>query len=464
MPRFIDGNNEWAGDMYDPQESSGCEPPDGGIALRNLSHQNFNFAKDVRVIGLWITFEKFDRTAVQSVVMQEKRFYVIDRNNFLFNCVEQLTENELNANTVIDEEHSAAGSRDHFLHSINRFPYYRYIFGIKTHYTSVPNLFPPNSDIASLTINQSYLFTRYANTPPHEPSGGLNAARFYPLIHTDFVENTAFDANIFPQYKVKSVRFDYRVHLNLDQFHGNPRPGTAGAISPNYAGVFKDHDSNVAAYGTGILTGGTMFPAVEKPLIFEINGKGYVNGSNVLSPNSKGWDNIHWWGKRTKDSNDFFGNPTIEELHISAPGGFHAVHFHWRWGSILPANPQFNPGHLLIDPAIRNQTLKFAVVKFEASQDPMAVPLANLSMQNFFDLFNSSSPEDISHGENIVMWVSVEVNKTANINSLNGTFLIHGFFFAHNPEQSSFGTYGTTDAEYHPRSESEIRRARAWER
>jgi hypothetical protein len=34
------------------------------------------------------------------------------------------------------------------------------------------------------------------------------------------------------------------------------------------------------------------------------------------------WDNIHWWGARPGGS------------IISAPGAFHALHMHWRWGSL----------------------------------------------------------------------------------------------------------------------------------
>ncbi len=462
MASFDDFNNEWRGEI---SNLNGCEPPDGGLVLKNITHQHYNFAKDVRVIGFWITYDKIEK----SNTSQESHFYIIDRVNFSFNCIEQLKESDLNTSSSPSEESSSSPSDPaHFLHYIMRYKYYKYVFGIKARYTSKSALLPPNCEASILTITQSYLFTRKSNSPGHEPRGTLPAARFYPQIHTDFTSNQNFKSTVFPQYKIKSIRFDYRIHLNLDHFKGVPSPLPVGTISPNFAAVFKD-TSLTLPVGTSVAR--AIFAAAEKPLVLEITAKGYERGSSKLLNNSSGWDNIHWWGARTADDGTL--------THISAPGAFFAVHFHWHWG---PSNRVYIPGLVpeggkgqfrgtlsanspIIDKSIRNQTLSFAIVRYSTTKDPNMVS-TQLSHPNFFDLFTPTNPAYVSQGGNLVMWLSVEINRdTDNLNSFNGTQLIHGFFFAHSPEPPGFSpTTGSTTSEYFPNDFDTVKKQNQWER
>ena len=39
-----------------PTNSSG-EPPEGGLVVQKVRHQGYNFAKDVRVTGFWLSYD-----------------------------------------------------------------------------------------------------------------------------------------------------------------------------------------------------------------------------------------------------------------------------------------------------------------------------------------------------------------------------------------------------------------------
>src|SRR5262249_9141581 len=106
-----------------------------------------------------------------------------------------------------------------------------------------------NCEFLGLTVEQIFLFSRYGKVPIHEPSGGLEAARCHPMVKYEFSKNSAHDTT--KKYmRVRTIRFDYRLHLYLDRHHdvktnaGLPKLG-------NQAGLFADSDSKARSYTVG---------------------------------------------------------------------------------------------------------------------------------------------------------------------------------------------------------------------
>lgn len=212
----------------------------------------------------------------------------------------------------------------------------------------------------------------------------------------------------------------------------------------------------------------------------------------------KTWDNIHWWGG-------------YKDTHIpSAPGAFHALHLHWRWGGavkggMLPPTPDYGKEPQFVDSGIPLaiqkdkrylnflgplvhpdcwiQSVRFAIVKHKEND--------NTTTKEFRDKFASkfNNPALIKDGKDIMLWYSVELNKelilpaytTEDISrpigntrvtvpekklssSLNGTVFIHGLYFAHEKEPTldprhiidSYFLIGSRKEEYFPKGGSEI--------
>jgi hypothetical protein len=202
-----------------------------------------------------------------------------------------------------------------------------------------------------------------------------------------------------------------------------------------------------------------IFEALEKPLVLEIIAPGLVNGLPVFEAKDlagkpvtlRCWDNVHLWGSRGP------GAPLI-----SAPGAFHCAHMHWRWGAAAkPAgqDKRFNPGIWpdrlrsqgkvngmwgpLVDPAIWIQTIRIAVTKNDPRLDPDRVGPGGTSTKDWSAAFMPGLrpvPEDISQGEDIVLWYSAEIHRELTYDgetfqsASGGTVFIHGIFFAHDAE------------------------------
>jgi hypothetical protein len=477
MATFDDGQSEWRGEIAFPAGYQGCEPPDGGIVLKDITHQQYHFARDVRVVGFWITYVKTDKVggAIQS--KPESRFYTLERASFDFQCVEKLAGADLDLKK--QDFTKPADTKEYFLSTLRHFSHFPFTYAIRAIYKSKATFFPANCDMRSLTINQSYLFTAYSALPAHEPTGGLTAARFFPQVNTQFFASVTFNASVYPQYEVKSIRFDTRMHLTLDTFVDTPAVPTKPITAPdNFAGTFKDRETIANVPGRAAQT---IFEATEKPLIYEIAAKGFLHSTNKLTDKTT-WDNIHWWGARWETEKHLIGPPTQSRLHVSAPGAFFAVHFHWRWGGaardthrLLPNTahrtaPQFKgtitDSSPLIDPGIPDQDLQFAVTSYDTASDPDKAPAKNLSTEDFPKFFTSKTATDISNGGNLVLWVGTTFNRTGG-SALSGTHLVHGFFFAHNPEPGFVSKSGSKSAEYFPTDEKAIRAlsgATRWER
>lgn len=246
------------------------------------------------------------------------------------------------------------------------------------------------------------------------------------------------------------------------------------------------------------------FSAVEKPLVLEVATLGLDEGLSIPGPHTglsapaarpRTWDNVHWWAARGA------GRPMI-----SAPGGFHAAHVHWRWGgagSVLrpripaidttgvPSTAVAHPwgaaggSRVLVDPGIWIQTIRVAVVKNDPARDPTqpGVTVDRLSRDDWETLFSARPPEDIYSGDDLVLWYSTEVGFETTFPAVwthaisptpvagpltlrtaqTGTVFLHGVFFGHSPEQTGFGIGSRAEA-HRPDSIGTIRAARKWRR
>jgi hypothetical protein len=513
--KLADPTTNWAFTcLTDP----GGKPLAGGLVLQQVTHDGHNFAKDIRVIGIWIETELVDSSG--KVISTAKKFYALDSSTFTVSTVTTLIPKPVFNPTYgktfdyLKESDAALDFTEYF-----KEPGGNYVaYGVSAKFDA-PTLLGalPNCEYTGLALEQIFLFSRYSNSPKHEPSGGLSAARFHPMIRYQFSKNASYDDK--KQFtRVSSIRFDYRLHLFLDRHYDVATNATLAQLG-NQAGVFADSDTVLGtaavSIGSGIWnifksnTAATAmsrgsFDAVEKPLALEITAPGLAKGFSIFTTTTAGgaalnvrcWDNVHWWGSRGP------GAPLI-----SAPGAFHCAHMHWRWGAAGKAagvawNPRFNPSTWpagmpvhpaiqgmwgpLVDPAIWIQSLRLAVVKNDPRLDPnRGVALSALSKDDWKSLFNPGlgpTPSSISTGDDLVLWYSAEVHHdvtipTSSTNALppsfsvppsptyisaaSGTVFIHGLFFAHDAEKTGL-TVGSTDPAYRPTDEASIRSSKQW--
>jgi hypothetical protein len=513
--KLFDPVTRWS---LDCDADSAGKPLPGGIVVRNVRHDNHNFAQEVRTIGFWVETQVIDPP--KTVVSTTRTFYPLDSTFFNVSPI-----------TVLDPPTSAMPanpSQRAFLQASDAaLEFGRYFknggsfagYGVAATYEA-PNLFVSmaNCEQAGLNLSQFYLFSRYSDAPRHEPSGAISAARCHPMIRYAFVPNPAHDkTRRFT--RINSIRFDYRLHLTVDRHHDLMKNEMLAKLG-NQAGVFADEDSVISllesATASGVWTfsksaavSAGSFDALEKPLVLEITAPGLAKGVPIFSnPTPPGtplattrcWDNVHWWGARAP------GEPLI-----SAPGAFHAAHLHWRWGGAAkPATtdklfdpdvwpqgvtgPQGQLGGMwgpLVDPAIWTQSIRFAVTKNDPRLDPNRVALNQLSKEDWKTLFNPglrANPTDISQGENIVLWFSIEVHREVEVHRLvegaptssgarfsldsrlfrakpAGTVFIHGMFFPHDADPSGFFNtlaVGSSGPDHRPTDEATIRANREW--
>jgi hypothetical protein len=492
----------------------------GGIDLGNVSHDHFELAKDIRVIGFWVEIEIHELKDGKEKQSFQRRFIAFTDQNFACNKFEQM-----NHSNSVD-----------YIGDTMQFSDYPFIQGMRAEFTLRAPL-QDNCQFGGLNIVQTFLFSDYNDNPAHEPTGGLNAARLFPLIKFNFIDNDDFNKNLKEEKDkyclVRSIRADYRFHFRLSS---NVQINELKKISlddytrivlkkPSQAGVFTDSNSFfqmaragsmgffeiAASYGTpfgednleaGKTATNAIFAAAEKPLIYELVADGLRNSKSEIKREKKnrtwGWDNIHWWNFRGQ----------AQDM-ISAPGAFHALHMHWKWSSLVTEaakgrEKQFSANQklkkfidsdgwwlkgVLVDPACFCQTIKFAVVEYSESKDPSKKTIDdNFSTENFEDLFIKSEPENIADGSNLVLWYSVKVEdeylhdsydyegdlwntrSSRNYSSqLSGTIFIHGVFFAHEPEppedkRNPTNTVGARKELYTPKTKEKILNERNWRR
>lgn len=489
----------WSFDLV--QDTSG-NPAPGGLILQNVRHDSHNYAQDVRVIGIWLKLELFDPSSATAKALPS-RFVTLSPKWFDTDTVRQIGANP--SVKPVDD--------------VMMLNYFTGGFALKAIYSSTKDVFDglTNCQHGLLLITQLWMFSPYGNSPPHEPSGGLSAARFHPTLKYKLEDSTHWDSTK-PYTRVSSIRFDYRLHLHVDRSESSP--DAASSTPSNHAGLFRDRDvpplsTKASASGAGFTY--VAFEAAEKPLALEVVGPALYQGlaqkdlgaasGNPRQIFEKCWDNIHWWGHR-------------QQGHISAPGAFHAVHMHWRWGApIALAGGLFttlgqapdavpNPGNFLpplptvlrqgdiqngtifgplVDSNIWTQTIYVAVTKYDKTMDPDQVDPSKCSTETFQDLFTSrGKPQDIYSGANCVMWYSTEIPREVDmqisyalsdprgsgqsgptnvsvIAGNSGYVLLHGTFFAHDPERT--GKFiGDTAELYLQRDLATIQKQQQWYR
>lgn len=460
----------------------------GGLVLKNVRHDGFNLARDIRVVRIWINPDETGAGQVKSLSLGTEDFAdkTSDPSHPSFNPY-YLRYYAFNAPPPFD---------------VYTKPGLDKAAGVQAIYQTKTKVFgdDKDSDDDYLVIDQSFIFTKYGKDPAHEPGGILEAARVFPLIKFSYGGK-----------KIKSIRVDYRFDICLDLLL-DPRldtglmknlPGGQGKEwlinhlkneRPMLAAIFRDQDE----LPSGVKTE-DVFYAAEKPVLMEVVGRGLIKGipGDKLTPHTiirsdqgmvatetlneiadgdkSTWDNIHMW------SNYRLAKSYLKE-QPSAPGAFHAFHCHWRWpyytghpglGDLLlvyfgnrrqtgqasigaVGEEQFQGvslnGHIggpLLDPRIPTQTIHFAITlsKPKDKTEPANKWDADqvITTQKFEKLFfdaEAEQPRDISKGEHIVTWISVKVENSENKKIFAGTVLAHGLYFAHNEElthlQSAF--------------------------
>jgi hypothetical protein len=442
---------------------AGSPPPPGGLVLRDVRHDGHNFAKSLRLVGIWVTVEEVDPP--NSVTRSWKMFVSLDAMTF------QVSQTDLILPTPVTW-HWPGGRLYDLKGAEAALEFGDYLtqgdggngFGISAKYDA-PALFAAtaNCQQAGLTVEQIFLFSRYSDSPRHEPSGGLKAARCFPLTRYQLSENSQCDKS--KKYsRVAAIRFDYRLHLYLDA-HYDQATNALIQQKGNQAGFFADSDSALVTMGrsavsvakttaeaalkamfssmvwmgsgsspaSGTFVSAGAFDAAEKPLVLEVTGPGLAGGYPVFRTQTESgkdvtvrcWDNVHWWGARGP------GQPLV-----STPGAFHCAHLHWRWGGAVKGTPtaapiafmdHFNPNTYprdmrvpsgndgmwgpLVDPAIFLQNIRVAVTRNTKDIDPdKGAAAAAMSTEDWKTAFTSkNAPQSIEAGDDLVLWFSTEV-------------------------------------------------------
>ncbi|WP_437835597.1 hypothetical protein [Sorangium sp. So ce1153] len=501
----------------------------GGLVLGNVRHEQYNFARDFRVVRIWVNpdepWSTTEQTGTLTTTKGKKdvkgvgtQFNVLRPGQQISNdaaktfytiaSIQSPTRMSLTtgAKVGISAAYVSRLRRDFYLGTEDfdveppeadgtyerrmkldappPFDIYTHAkrdrkasAGLMARYKSKHKVFGFDDDEEDdhLVIEQSYVLASYGIDPPHEPGALLPAARLFPLIKFIYKGN-----------KVKTIRIDYRMEFGLDRFLLRLEGRTPGSSPSMLAGVFRDTER--APSGAELED---LFEALEKPVLYELFGRGLVNGKpgipslprpgSPLIPTT--WDNFHFWSSPPRDAQDLKKLP-------STPGAFHAVHMHWRWGDFV-ASPTFfdflkviggrvyqtgdlrlttgaiGAGHLkgiqvaegiggpLLDPQIPTQTIRFAITKatdpdYENAPDANTPDLWNAdecpSERVYGNLFLSpagraTEPRYISKGEHLVTWYSVEVHAKSAAEkgqeAFSGTVLIHGLYFAHEEEPPS---------------------------
>jgi hypothetical protein len=486
-----------------PVDSGGKpQEPLGGIVLREMRHEGHNFAREVRLLGFCIEIEHVDESG--NVTHSKKWLRTLSASmGFTISQIRKLEPTPILNHPTWKEKFEWLKDFDDALNFSDYIqdPQGTYSgYGVAATFeapTLIANLGFTDCDYAGLSIEQVFLFSRYSDNPPHEPTGFLSAARFHPLVKYQLKRNPAFDSRK-RHTRVASIRFDFRLHLYLDsKFDTKNAPQDKNTVV-NQAGLFADRDT-IAKRKLFSGVSAASFSAVEKPVVLEVTGPGLVQGFTDSTPldiprldrlhKVDCWDNVHWWGLRATPNR-----------YISAPGAFHAAHIHWRWGSVLAkvdslladvinalptvsgvSSPtgvvdigsHFTPGTPLVDPGIAWQTIQVAVTKNTKRFDPgqqRLVDLMDTEWETLFETNNRPAPEKIQDGADIVLWYSTEVRSRVTLpldgkptvfSAPGGTVFVHGIFFAHDDEMTG-ATVGTTSAEHRPDSASEIEAAKTW--
>jgi hypothetical protein len=271
-----------------------------------------------------------------------------------------------------------------------------------------------------MDIELAFLFTEYSKDPSHEPGGIVTAARIYPTLTFNIPGVTHKKKN--RRYRsATAVQVLFRINIRLDD------RGVG-----NQCGVFTDLENlgPSGAIESSVATGGApgsfTFLAAEKPVTFDLAGRGIHHGTmGGWGGINQGWDNIHQYSHPAIPGgkpSDGLGNQPF------TPGLPYGAHIHWRWGATaatgatgLPGGKQYagsqGPGTPLIDDKIRDQNLEFAIVNLggwfaqeegnflaKIDQDPVS-----FLFRDFSDIWQdlNPTPDVLLPSANIGIWMSI---------------------------------------------------------
>jgi hypothetical protein len=419
---------DWCGWTFDAsQNKNTC-----GCVIEHIRHNGYSFASKVLVWRIWLKTKRNEKE--KPYILGGKELSVIGSGEI---------EESVKANDEVTEV-------------------IRPFIPVRTltmKYVSEEGFFEEEPEQV-LTITQTFVFTSYGKDPTHEPSGAVEAARFYPLLQFTFSHPRRL---IGPLYFRADYQLQLSIGLGLGQVvapifesigRGEARPQFSdlpmkdegvggGSWNPgiNQAGIFADRDNP-------FINIGTIFFLAEKPLQREVRGYGYVHGvplrGHARNPNQICWDNIHQWGASTK------ALPTT-------PGAAHAAHCHWRWtpvavagspimqdlGAISPRSYFGGSGVAgapLIDKAVKNQTLRFAITapantrNFEKKYEDKENNDPFLQLPKGQD-GKEITPENVEKGAILTTWFAIEAfSERALKQNWGGWLFTHGLYFAHGIE------------------------------
>lgn len=223
-----------------------------------------------------------------------------------------------------------------------------------------------------MELSLSYLLTAYGKDPSHEPGGVVTAARIYPTLtfrfpevtHKEPIDDYQVTAKQASAYRrATAVQALFRLNFKLDD------RGTG-----NQVGLFTDLEDLTPVggikntYKEHFKPGSLTFKEAEKPMLFEVAGRGILHGTPI------GWDNIHQWShpvEKLLDTAEWRMKGVKDQPFT--PGLPYGAHCHWRWGEAaakggigLPGGKQYagpdGPGRPPVDSAIRDQDIQFAIV------------------------------------------------------------------------------------------------------
>jgi hypothetical protein len=169
--------------------------PDSGLVLRNISHDNYRLARDMRVVAVWVS-ETSPEDPASPAPPRKLRL-------------------------------GSAGLPPIAPPAISKMPpppadfgFYRTLTGVSASYGGSIG---PGSD---LIVRQDYQFAPWGKNPPHEPSGNLDAARHLPLVTFRHITTGG--------KQIRYIRIDYRLNHALDVFDPSPKALPTGPPTLNH--------------------------------------------------------------------------------------------------------------------------------------------------------------------------------------------------------------------------------------
>jgi hypothetical protein len=397
----------------------------GGLILQNVKHDGFKLARDIRVTRIW--------AGKDPGVPNDWLSYKLGAPDF------PAIEDKISENREDDPKHPYVAAPK--LHLLANYPR---AGELSAEFNSPGAVLKVDGESNPLFITQRYLFTKYSDTPFHEPLGVLTAARLYPLLQFryDPINPIAPSDRTPPRLIRVDHRMEFEVDAQTDMSTTMPKFLGGIAVQPRgtvQAAVIQDPDVQPTF---------ELFPAGEKPLANECIGEGFRYNIRARRTDAGHWDNIHVWGAMQ--------SPQGREVLPPTPGVNHGVHLHWRWGKFMtagatgvidvPGGPQFaqplGPGtpapHVraggpLIDYRLPHQSMRFAITAqasdFGASRNP--------SERDFDALFTGNKPQFVRDGaKSITIWLShqIQLPDVPYPSRWEGTVMLPGLYFAHNPE------------------------------